>query len=487
MTQERKKSIEFIVKTLAIVGLGSVGVFVAVRAALARDGVVAGAPRSFLTVAGTLTGVTGAPSATFHFRRDGAATDACAPTATITNLDPVSHAFSVEVPIESCAGLLDGSDVTVTVDLGSSPALATARVNPTPYAVYAGVAGLANATRRAGPYGLSLSYDAASTGQLCVQCGGRPCSDTNPGFVAFDNATPPERITTSPCIRDGRVTGSDLANHPFGTTRGVAWPEDRPFALYACRASSGVHFALSPDPTKLVAPDASAIVSTATPSGTSETDSTMFVWGGAAVSGNRCLRIGALRMRKDSGDRWTVSALDAMDGIDQDADFGVRTYVMPPGQRGAPADNYLHFDYPPSSAWVLPTYRRIRYSYSIGVDGMVDGAFFFKNVDTDTGTVPGSSTTTNMVLVLPFETAPEHLASDRMGSGNAIGHGTCGGTFSGTPFSTTFVVQVGGGDNAYLVYDVRSTSSTSSNNITPNHQGGADRSMRGQFRYRAFP
>lgn len=483
----QRVNIEFLAKSCVFACVVSVGVFVAVRAAVARDGVSSGAPRSFLTVAGTLSGVSGTPSATFHFRRAGASSDACAPTVTITNLDPITHAFTVDVPIESCGGLLDGSDVTVTVDVGTSVGLVSARINPAPYAAYAGVAGFANAAHRSGSYGLTLSYDAASSGQLCIQCNGRPCSEENPGFVVFDSA-PPDRITASACIRDGRVTGSDLSNHPFGTIRGVGWPEDRPFALYACRASAGVHFGLSPDPTKVVTPASDSVVSTSTTSGTSESDSTMFVWGGAAVSGNRCLRIGALRMRKDSGDRWTVSPLDAMDGIDQDADFGIRSYIMPPGQRGAPPDNYLHFDYSPvSSSWVLPTYRRIRYTYSVDVNGRVDGAFLFKNVETDTGTVPGSSTTTNMVLVLPYVAAPDHLASDRMGSAGSIGQGASGGSYIGSPFSTTFVVQVAGSDSVYFVYDERSASTTSSNLINPNHQGGANRALRGQFRYRAFP
>lgn len=113
-------------------------VFGAVRLAIAGSGVSGGSARSSVTVSGTLTGVPGAPMATFHFRHG--ATEVCSPppSVTISNLDPVTHSFSVEVPIDNCPALFDGSDVSVTVDVNGVAGVVSAQtVNPVPYAHYA--------------------------------------------------------------------------------------------------------------------------------------------------------------------------------------------------------------------------------------------------------------------------------------------------------------------------------------------------------------
>ena len=73
---------EFVARTALVVALGSLGVFVAVRAAVAREGTT-GAARTWVTVAGTVTGLPGDPRSVamrFTFHRPGDATPLCAPT-----------------------------------------------------------------------------------------------------------------------------------------------------------------------------------------------------------------------------------------------------------------------------------------------------------------------------------------------------------------------------------------------------------------------
>ena len=216
----------FVARTMVF----GVVVFGAVRLAVARDGVAGGPARSFVTVAGTLTGVSGATPTTFEFRRAGSPAVLCAPQVTITT--GAGGAFSVPVPLDQpelpatarCPDdLFDGRDVQVRVLISGNEVATWAPVNPVPYARFADQSGVANAARRPGPYGLTLAYDATPTsptyGQLCVQCNNQSCSATNPGFIAFGGPLAGQivvdRFTTNTCIRDAHSTSSDFAGHPW--------------------------------------------------------------------------------------------------------------------------------------------------------------------------------------------------------------------------------------------------------------------------------
>lgn len=125
-------------------------VFGTVRLAIARDGVAGGPARSYVTVAGTLTGVSGATPVTFEFRRTSAPMIVlCAPQVRVT--PGAGGTFSVPVPLDQpelpstarCPDdLFDGRDVQVHVLVGGTE-VATAPINPVPYAHYASVAGVA--------------------------------------------------------------------------------------------------------------------------------------------------------------------------------------------------------------------------------------------------------------------------------------------------------------------------------------------------------
>ncbi len=133
----------FALRTLLTGIITSVMVGVAMRIASARDGVSGGEARSFLTVAGTLEGVTGSASVTFSFRKGSAVV--CSPTVSVTP-DPRS-AFSAQVPLDDStspcpATLFDGSDVTISAEVrnaSDASVLSTvaATINPVPYARFA--------------------------------------------------------------------------------------------------------------------------------------------------------------------------------------------------------------------------------------------------------------------------------------------------------------------------------------------------------------
>ncbi len=140
MQLENTSWARFLARALVLV----VGVFGAVRLAVAGPGVAGGAPRTFVTVSGTITGMSGTQRATFHFRRAGMTADLCAPEVNVAIAD--NGAFSVPVPLDDAtppcpATTFNGSDVVVDVDLPGAPRVVRdANVNPVPYAIYAGTA-----------------------------------------------------------------------------------------------------------------------------------------------------------------------------------------------------------------------------------------------------------------------------------------------------------------------------------------------------------
>jgi len=154
-------------RLLAAVGaVATVGAFVGVRVAVARDGRV-GSARSFVTVAGTLSNLpagTTTATVTFEFqRREGAATAAlCAQTVSATL--GVGGAFSVPVPVatpeSTCPDdIFDGRDVWVRALYGGGEVAAWAPVNPVPYAHFASTAGTAAVATQYGTPDCPVGYE----------------------------------------------------------------------------------------------------------------------------------------------------------------------------------------------------------------------------------------------------------------------------------------------------------------------------------------
>ena len=176
-------------------------VFGAVRLAVARDGVAGGAARSYVTVAGTLTGVT-EPSVgmTFTFHRPNGGAMLCAP-----RVDGVSvgarGAFSVQVPIEppGCpATLFDGSDVEVDVAVGREVVARDSRINPVPYAHYASVA--AELSARNG-----WQLVGADHWLYNVYLRGAEVPACTAGFMTYNIGFPVSLVTTRDTLMDGSI------------------------------------------------------------------------------------------------------------------------------------------------------------------------------------------------------------------------------------------------------------------------------------------
>lgn len=146
---------EFVLRSCALALLVGVSVFVGVRAAVARDG-VPGAARTWVTVAGSVTGIAGDPRAVdmrFSFHRPGdGAPSLCAPVVRDVAVAP-GGAFSARVPLDATGAvcpddMLDGRDVQVDVDVGALSVVRNAEVNPVPYAHFATRAGTAERLTR---------------------------------------------------------------------------------------------------------------------------------------------------------------------------------------------------------------------------------------------------------------------------------------------------------------------------------------------------
>lgn len=193
--------------------------FVGVRFANARPGVV-GSARTFVTVAGTLSGVSGATMVTFEFeRREGMTTTAlCAPIVTVT--PGTGDAFSVAVPLDDTStprvtcpeGMFDGRDVYVRALVGGREVAGWAPVNPVPYAHFASVAGVAS------QYGAPLCpYGYTSvTATVPIVCrkGNDEVVRVGDGLSAFWIDRYEASIWTNP---EGTIGSRGRTNIPWGT------------------------------------------------------------------------------------------------------------------------------------------------------------------------------------------------------------------------------------------------------------------------------
>lgn len=207
--------------------IGCAAVFTAVRLALAREGVSGGAARSFVTIAGTITGAPSPVRLTFTFRRaDGTAL--CAPTVPSVVLG-AGGAFSAQVPIDApCpATMFDGSNVQVDVAVNDTAIVGPDggfAVNPVPYAHYASQYGTPEC-----PVG--YARDTRETGVIaCRKCRGpgpfENCYDdmvrVGDGASAFWIDRYEATIWASP-VADGTPLGTTADDYPAGFPDNGQW------------------------------------------------------------------------------------------------------------------------------------------------------------------------------------------------------------------------------------------------------------------------
>lgn len=176
----------------------SLAVGVTIRVALARDGVPGGRSRSFVTIAGSVTGAGVTPGARtmmrFTFHEPASAMRPMGPCLSTVPVDVATNGeFVAEVPTEGCVeALFDGRDVQVDVNIGGVDVVANQSVNPVPYAIHADQAASAApdsglgqqlaAVANAAPPGTVVAFAGAGSGGNppagWLWCDGRAVSRT---------------------------------------------------------------------------------------------------------------------------------------------------------------------------------------------------------------------------------------------------------------------------------------------------------------------
>lgn len=135
-------------------------IFAAVRAAHAWEGRPGVEARSFLTVAGALTGVATSPVPTMRFTFHKVGGTDCPADAVGVSYN--GSTFSAQVPYDACGrGYFDGANVTVDVSVNGTPVVTGQAVNPVPYAQFANQYGTPDC-----PVGYERATDAAFTGPM---------------------------------------------------------------------------------------------------------------------------------------------------------------------------------------------------------------------------------------------------------------------------------------------------------------------------------
>lgn len=176
----------------------SLAIGVTIRVALARDGVPSGRSRSFVTIAGTVTGAGVTPGARtmmrFTFHEPASAMRPMGPCMSNASVDVATNGeFVAEVPTEGCVeALFDGRDVQVDVNVGGVDVVTNQAVNPVPYAIHADQAAAAApdsglgqqlaAVANASPPGTLVAFAGAGAGGNApagwLWCDGRAVSRT---------------------------------------------------------------------------------------------------------------------------------------------------------------------------------------------------------------------------------------------------------------------------------------------------------------------
>ena len=226
-----------------------------------------------------------------------------------------------------------------------------------------------------GASNLGISYDGGTGAFTVLSSDGTDLSATNPSYVRIgDPSTPGEQVVikvTSNATFDDDVGSGDLDGNLFGHTTGDVWGQDIPFFLYAIINDSGdtIQFAISKDPRAKYTPAAASMGQI----GAATADAYNAFWvinSGLTFGdydGNPCVLLGCFRMQLNQTggtDRWTVQALEDIDGIGRFFQ-GVR-FTVPTGTQGADASTYF---IDRSGSDTVPTFASGGLTYQIGLDG----------------------------------------------------------------------------------------------------------------------
>lgn len=271
-------------------------------------------------------------------------------------------------------------------------------------------------------YNIGISYG-ASTFRI-LQANGSLLDSTNFGYISVPAISPGLSVTIkvdSSFTFIDSTGASNIIGEQFGVTTGVAWGQDRPFYIYAVNgndATSGLQFAISPNPSANLSPATANIGYKGNPAGTPSDNNFFFLTSTDVTLTHNfkpCRNIGAFRMRMNASDDWAVQAISANDGI---LKYHEQTFfIMPISQMGATAGKYFF-----NNGGTAPTYTLINsYKFLNRLNGTTTINATFSNL---VGGVAGVGAQ-SLVLALPY--AYKGGTDFRGGSGQVV---EAAGTFS---------------------------------------------------------
>jgi len=205
-------------------------------------------------------------------------------------------------------------------------------------------------------------------------CGanGLDLSNLNLGYVTIPTRGSPGLLSTytinaNQSFMDSASSGSTIIGNLFGTTAGDIWSEDVPFYLYACidDANSAPIFGIARVPNLAQAPIAANIGTPA--SATADVSYGLFLFSSVTIANydlNPVVCLGCFRMRKITGDDWTVQAFDNSDGVGRY--FEDTNFTYPAGVNGNASGAYFA-----DNGGTAPTFSANNVSYKISREGML--------------------------------------------------------------------------------------------------------------------
>lgn len=194
--------------------------------------------------------------------------------------------------------------------------------------------------------GMSLS---AGTFSICA-ADGSALSTTNPGYACLPSTTNGLltilKLTANKSFTDdAHAVDSDIIGENFGSTTGVAWGNDCPFAVYLVNkdnTDAGFTVSISRNPccTKLPASTNNiAVKDGGAAASNSQTNHFLFETANTGYASAPCVRLGTIRMQKSASNDWTVQTLTADDGVGRFQED--KQFTMPFNQNGAAAGTYM--------------------------------------------------------------------------------------------------------------------------------------------------
>jgi len=267
---------------------------------------------------------------------------------------------------------------------------------------------------------------------------------------------------------------SDISGIDWGTDGSEAWSLAIPFYIMAINrndTSAGLEFAITRDPTALQSPGSAAIGFHGTNPATDDEKSFFFLTSSNISQTHQtkpCVRIGGVRMIKDSSDDWAIQTLAETngDGVRQDP-YVNQVFAMKRGQNGGNASSSLQ------SAGTVPTWVTVTdivYNYRMSLDGWCDVMFQTNNA----GNATNGAGTNALSLAVPYSTDATYYS------------GASG------PLQPVYIRESVGGDGVHFVRLNPSvtllplTNLTGAGNLNDTHFSDGLDDIEIVFRYKAF-